>query len=252
MIDLEGVRIVAITQYGAGPYATQLLAEMGAEVIKIERPGSGDYGRRIPPFDLSDGTDSLFYQSLNRGNRSVTLDLSDPSGFEAFRRLVMRSDALFSNVRMSKVDSLGLSYRRLRLLNEKLVCCTLTGYAKDGPRRDDPGFDYLLQAESGIMSLAGGPADPPVKAGISIIDFATGIAAAFALSAGHSLGSHKGLRRRRRRVSTGDCSQSHELRCDVVPHDRFRARASCDVRSPVARSVPNLRVSGWLPRPHGE
>lgn len=184
MLSLEGVRILAIDQYGAGPYGTLHLADMGAEVIKIERPGVGDYARAIPPFRTQDGGDSLFYQALNRGKRSVTLDLQDERGFAAFERLVAVSDAVFTNLRSDAAESLGLTYERLGAANPRIVCALLSGYGRSSPRAYEAGFDYMLQAESGIMSLAGEPDGLPTKAGVSIIDFSAGISAALALVSG--------------------------------------------------------------------
>ena len=181
---LEGVRILAVTQYGAGPYATQHLADLGADVIKIEQPGGGDYARAIGPFATPDGTDSLFFQALNRSTRSVTLDLGAEAGQDVFRTLAAKSDAVLVNLRADAALRLGLGYEALRDVNPGLVCCWLTGYGRDGSRSSSSGFDYLVQAESGIMSLAGHPNQLPTKAGVSIIDFASGIAASFATVSG--------------------------------------------------------------------
>lgn len=183
-VDLTGLRIVAVTQYGAGPYATQHLADLGADVIKIEQPGAGDYARAVPPFANADGSDSLFFQALNRGVRSVTVDLSSEEGQRVLHALVAEADAVFANLRADVGHRLGLHYDALRGANPQVICCWLTGYGRRGPRAGTPGFDYLLQAESGIMSLSGDPDRLPAKAGVSIIDFATGIAAAFAVVGG--------------------------------------------------------------------
>lgn len=181
---LDGVRVLAVTQYGAGPYATQHLADLGADVIKIEQPGSGDYARAIPPYTVPGGRDSLFFQALNRSTRSVTLDLGRDDGQRVLRALAAQSDAVFANLRSDAARRLGLHYEALREVNPRLVCCWLTGYGRDGIRASSSGFDYMVQAESGIMSLAGDPDRLPAKAGVSIIDFAAGIAAAFATVSG--------------------------------------------------------------------
>ncbi|MGH3662199.1 MAG: CaiB/BaiF CoA transferase family protein [Micromonosporaceae bacterium] len=181
---LSGVRVLAVTQYGAGPYATQHLADLGADVIKIEQPGVGDYARAIPPYVAPDGADSLFFQALNRSTRSVTLDLGVADGQRVFRALAAKSDAVITNLRPDAGKRLGLDYESLREVNPRLVCCWLTGFGRTGARASASGFDYLLQAESGIMSLAGDPDRLPAKAGVSIIDFAAGIAAAFATVSG--------------------------------------------------------------------
>lgn len=179
---LSDVRVLAIEQYGAGPFATMVLADLGAEVIKIEVPGSGDIGRSVPPW-AGDG-DSLFFQSLNRGKRSVALDLKDPRGRELFSRLVAKSDAVFSNARGSSAKSLAITYDDLSAYNPRIVCAFLTGFGRDGPRADQPAYDYIIQAMSGMVALGGEPDGPPARAGVSVVDFSAGLAAAVALLAG--------------------------------------------------------------------
>ncbi|MPZ59756.1 MAG: CoA transferase [Propionibacteriales bacterium] len=183
-VDLSGLRILAVTQYGAGPYAMQHLADLGADVIKIESPDGGDYARSLPPYTNEDGSDSLFFQALNRGVRSVTLDLGCAEGQRVLHALASRTDAVFVNLRADVGKRLGLDYDALREANPRIVSCWLTGYGRRGSRSDAAGFDYMVQAESGIMSLSGDPDRLPAKAGVSIIDFATGIAGAFAVAAG--------------------------------------------------------------------
>ena len=183
MTLLSGLRVLTVDQYGAGPYGGLHLADMGADVIKIEPP-EGDYARSIPPFTTPQGDDSLFFQALNRNKRSVALDLGHPLGASAFRRLVANADAVLTNLRGEAVRRLGLGYDALGEVNPAIVCAFLTGFGRQGPRSNDGGFDYMLQAEAGIMSLAGEPDGPPVKAGVSIIDFAAGISSAMALLAG--------------------------------------------------------------------
>ena len=181
---LEGVRVLTVDQYGAGPYGGLHLADMGADVIKIEPPDQGDYARGLPPFTTPEGDDSLFFQSLNRNKRSVALDLRHPLGAAAFRRLVANSDAVLTNLRGDASARLGLGYEALADVNPAIVCTFLTGYGRQGLRSSAAGFDYMLQAEAGIMSLAGEPDGQPVKAGVSIIDFSAGISSAMALLAG--------------------------------------------------------------------
>lgn len=181
---LSGVRVLTVDQYGAGPYGGLHLADMGADVIKVEPPDGGDYSRGIPPFTTPEGDDSLFFQALNRNKRSVALDLAHPLGAAAFRRLAARSDAVLTNLRGNAARRLGLGYDALGDVNPSIVCAFLTGFGRQGPRAEDGGFDYMLQAEAGIMSLAGEPDGPPVKAGVSVIDFTAGIASAMALLAG--------------------------------------------------------------------
>lgn len=179
---LRDVRVLAIEQYGAGPFATMVLADLGAEVIKIEPPGLGDIGRRVPPW--STGDDSLFFQSLNRGKRSVVLDLKKPRGRDAFTRLVERSDAVFSNARGTTAASLEITYEDLKPFNPAIVCAFLTGFGREGPRADQPAYDYIIQALSGMAALGGEPGGPPARAGVSVVDFSAGLAAGVALLAG--------------------------------------------------------------------
>ncbi len=181
-LPLSDIRVLAVEQYGAGPFATMVLADLGAEVIKIEVPGHGDIGRSVPPW--AQDADSLFFQSLNRNKRSVTLDLKDPRGREVFTRLVERSDAVFSNSRGSSAASLRITYDDLKAFNPAIVCTFLTGFGREGPRADQPAYDYIIQALTGMAALGGEPGGPPARAGVSVVDFSAGLAAAVALLAG--------------------------------------------------------------------
>lgn len=181
---LQGIRVLTVDQYGAGPYGGLQLADLGADVIKIEPPDHGDFARGLPPFTTPEGDDSLFFQALNRNKRSVALDLRHPKGAEAFRRLVAHADAVLTNLRGDAAYRLGLGYEALADVNPAIVCSFLTAFGRQGQRSSAAGFDYMLQAETGIMSLAGEPDGPPVRAGVSIIDFSAGIASAMALLAG--------------------------------------------------------------------
>lgn len=183
MLPLEGLRILAVAQYGAGPFAMLQLADMGAEVIKIEDPtAGGDIGRYVPPFQ--EGQDSLFYQAFNRNQRSLALDLKSGEGQAVFRRLVQTADVVFNNLRGDQPDRLGLTYEALATINPLIVCCSLTGFGLTGPRRSQPGYDYLIQGLAGFMSLTGDPDGPPTKAGISVVDYSSGFVAAMAILAG--------------------------------------------------------------------
>lgn len=177
---LAGVRIVAVEQYGAGPFGTLYLADLGAEVIKIEDPGvGGDVSRYIPPG--RSGTDSLFFEAFNRGKRSLALDLKAPAGREVFERLVASADAVFSNLRGDQAERLGLTYEKLGPVNPAIVCVALTGYGRAGPDARLPGYDALIQAESGWASLTGAPEGPPTKSGLSLADYIAGLTAALGL-----------------------------------------------------------------------
>jgi crotonobetainyl-CoA:carnitine CoA-transferase CaiB-like acyl-CoA transferase len=180
---LDGVRILAVSQFGAGPFGTQMLADLGADIIKIEDPGvGGDSARYVPPFQGE--ADSPYFQSFNRGKRSVSLNLRHPDGQAVFHDLVRVSDAVFNNARGDLPDKLGLTYGTLKEINPRVVCCSLTGYGRTGPRAAEPAFDYLVQGYAGYMAVTGEPDGPPGKCGVSVIDFAGGYAAMVGLMVG--------------------------------------------------------------------
>ena len=183
-LPLAGVRILAVEQYGAGPFGTLYLADLGAEVIKIEnhRDG-GDVGRSVGPHFFGPG-DSHFFQTFNRNKKSVTLDLKHPDGYAAFLALVTQADAVLDNLRGDLPVKLGLTYDDLKESNPRIVCTHLSAYGRNGSRTTWPGYDYLMQAEAGHMSLTGEPDGPPTRYGLSIVDLMTGLAAAFGLLAG--------------------------------------------------------------------
>jgi crotonobetainyl-CoA:carnitine CoA-transferase CaiB-like acyl-CoA transferase len=179
---LHGIRILAISQFGAGPFATMNLADLGAEVIKIEDPkAGGDVARYVPP--ATNNADSLYFQSFNRGKKSIAIDLRKSDGVKIFHQLVEKSDAVFNNLRGDLPEKLGLTYETLRSLNSAIVTCSLSGFGRTGPRASEPGYDPIMQAMAGYMSITGEPEGPPGKAGVSIIDFAGGYAAALGLVA---------------------------------------------------------------------
>ncbi|MCB1547984.1 MAG: CoA transferase [Hyphomicrobiaceae bacterium] len=180
MLPLEGVRVLSVEQYGAGPAGTMFLADIGADVIKIEnRAEGGDMSRRVGPFFLGEN-DSHFFQSWNRNKRSLTLDLKTAEGQAVLHDLVRSADAVFHNLKGDKPAKLGLTYAQLAPFNPRIVCTHLTAYGRTGSRASWPGFDYLMQAEAGYLSLTGEPDGPPSRCGLSIIDLMTGLTAAFA------------------------------------------------------------------------
>lgn len=183
---LEDLRVVAVEQYGAGPFGTLQLTQLGAEVIKIEnlREG-GDVSRHVRRRDetLPEG-DSLFYQTFNLGKRSVGLDLKTPEGKEIFHRLTATADAVFNNLRGDTQDRLGLTYDALKSVNPRVVCVHVTAYGRRGSRAAWPGYDYLMQSEAGFLSVTGEPDGPPTRMGLSIVDQAAGVQAALALVSG--------------------------------------------------------------------
>jgi crotonobetainyl-CoA:carnitine CoA-transferase CaiB-like acyl-CoA transferase len=182
-LALEGVRILTLSQFGAGPFGTMHLADLGAEVIKIEDPAAGgDVARYVPPFRGEQ--DSLYFQAFNRNKLSMTLNLRVPGARQVLHDLVKVSDGVFSNLRGDQPDRLGLTYSHLGRINPRIVCCSLSGFGMTGSRRAEPGYDYLFQARSGMMSLTGDPSMPPAKSGVSIIDHSGGYAAALGLMVG--------------------------------------------------------------------
>lgn len=179
---LADVRVVSLEQYGAGPFGSLPLADLGAQVIKIEDPASGgDVGRYVPPF--AEGEDSLFFETFNRNKLSVELDLSCAAGRLAFEALVKRSDVVYSNLRGDVPERLGIRYSDLCHVNPAVVCCSLSGFGMTGPRRSEPGYDYILQGLTGWMDLTGEPEGPPTKSGLSLVDYSGGLVAAVSILA---------------------------------------------------------------------
>jgi crotonobetainyl-CoA:carnitine CoA-transferase CaiB-like acyl-CoA transferase len=180
---LTGLRVVAIEQFGAGPFGTLLLADLGAEVIKIEDPATGgDVARSVPPG--AERGSSLYFEALNRGKRSIALDLTSPAGREVFSRLVATADAVYNNLRGDLPDRLGLTYAALGEIKPAIVCVSLSAYGRDDARRAAPGYDALVQAEAGWASLTGEPDSPPARSGLPMADYAAGLVAACGLLAG--------------------------------------------------------------------
>ncbi len=182
-LPLGDVRVVALEQYGAGPWGTLHLADLGAEVIKVEDPASGgDVGRYVPPFQ--EGEDSLFFETFNRNKKSISLDLRHPDARGVLEDLVRASDVVYSNLRGDQPARLGLRYDDLAHVNPRIVCCSLSGFGQTGPRAGEGGYDYVIQGLAGWMSLTGGPESPPTKSGLSLVDWSGGYVAAIAVLAG--------------------------------------------------------------------
>jgi crotonobetainyl-CoA:carnitine CoA-transferase CaiB-like acyl-CoA transferase len=179
---LSGVRVLEAARVLAGPFCGQLLADLGADVVKLERPGSGDETRGWGPPFLGDL--SAYFLSCNRSKRSVTLDVQHPDGAALLDQLLARSDVLLENFRSDSADKLGLTPDRLLARHPRLVVCSISGFGRTGPRKDAPGYDFAVQALSGLMGITG-PADgPPYKVGVAIADVLTGLYAATAVLAG--------------------------------------------------------------------
>lgn len=179
---LAGIKVVDLSRVLAGPWAGQLLADLGAEVIKVERPGAGDDTRQWAPPALADGS-AAYFLSTNRGKRSLTIDITRPEGQEIVRRLVADADVLLENYKVGGLAKYGLDYASLSALNPRLVYCSITGFGQDGPYAERPGYDYIVQGMSGLMSITG-PADgEPHKVGVAVTDLFTGLYAANAVQA---------------------------------------------------------------------
>jgi crotonobetainyl-CoA:carnitine CoA-transferase CaiB-like acyl-CoA transferase len=178
---LAGVRVLDASRVLAGPFCGQLLGDLGADVLKVERPGSGDETRAWgPPFV---GDYSAYYLSCNRNKRGLTLDLAQPEALRIFHELVKRSDVLLENFRAASADRLGLSPDKLLVVNPRLIVCSISGFGRTGPLRDLPGYDFAIQALSGLMSITGPVNGPPCKTGVAITDVLTGLYACNAILA---------------------------------------------------------------------
>jgi crotonobetainyl-CoA:carnitine CoA-transferase CaiB-like acyl-CoA transferase len=181
-LPLAGFRILSAEQYGAGPYGTQFLAQLGAEVIKIEPPNGGDTARHVGPHFLREG-ESVYFHAFNLNKRSLTLDLNSDEGKSIFQKLVAKSHAVANNLRGDLPARMGLTYDALKATNPAIVCAHLSAYGRDNARAKWPGYDYLMQAEAGFCALTGDPAGEPQRMGLSIVDFMTGTMMAVGLLA---------------------------------------------------------------------
>src|SRR3989442_9540344 len=169
----EGVRVLDLSRMLAGPYGSMLLADMGAEVIKIEDPDGGDPMRVMgPPF--LPGGESAYFLAINRSKKSVALDLTKEAGREVFYDLVRRSDVVLENFRPGVMERLGCGWAKLWSLNQPLVVCSISAYGQEGPYRDRPAFDLALQAMGGVLALTGGPGSAPARMGLPVADLAAG------------------------------------------------------------------------------
>src|SRR2546428_312045 len=177
-LALDGVRVIDCSRVLAGPFCGMLLADLGADVIKVEDTGPGDESRTWPPHK---GGESAAYLVINRNKRDITLDLKSPEGAEVLKTLVSRSDVLIENFRTGTMESFGLGYETLAAVNPRLVYCSISAFGRTGPRADGAGYEALMQAFSGIMSITGEPDGPPVRCGVSFLDLTTGILCAFGI-----------------------------------------------------------------------
>lgn len=180
---LADLRIVSVEQFGAGPWGSLQLAELGAEVIKIEDPSvGGDVARYIPPYQVDES--SLFFETFNRGKRSLSLDLRQRGARDVLEDVVRESDAVLSNLRGDQPAKLGLRYSDLRRVKPTIVCCSLSGFGMTGPRLAEGAYDWTIQGLAGWQSVTGDPSGPPIKSGLSLVDYCGGYVAAIAILAG--------------------------------------------------------------------
>ncbi|MBI2980071.1 MAG: CoA transferase [Chloroflexi bacterium] len=175
-LPLSGIRILDLSAILSGPYCTLILGDLGAEVIKVERPGTGDGARALPPHYFEG--ESAYFISINRNKKSMTLNLQSAQGKKIFHQLAKETDVVVNNYRPGVVERLGIDYDTLKKINPRIICCSLTGYGETGPFKDRPAFDLIIQARGGIMSYTGEAGGKPVKMGTPMGDFAGGLFAA--------------------------------------------------------------------------
>ncbi|MDX8491358.1 CaiB/BaiF CoA-transferase family protein [Mesorhizobium sp. VK22B] len=184
---LKGIRVIELARILAGPWAGQLLADLGADVIKVESPDGGDDTRKWgPPFVMSHDGENLsaaYYHSCNRGKRSIAIDFSKPEGADTLRRLVATADVLIENFKLGGLKKYGLDFESLKKINPRLVYCSITGFGQDGPYAPRAGYDFIIQAMAGMMSITGEAGREPQKAGVAISDLFTGLYSVVAIQA---------------------------------------------------------------------
>ncbi len=182
---LSGIRVLDLSRVLAGPWCTQMLGDLGAEIIKIEQPGKGDDTRSWGPPWHGEGEDRLsaYYLSANRNKASVTIDISQPAGQDMIRALAAKSDVLVENFKLGGLAKYGLDYASLKAENPKLIYCSITGFGQNGPRAAQPGYDFMIQGLSGMMSVTGDPSTEPQKTGVAYADVMTGLHAVIAIVA---------------------------------------------------------------------
>lgn len=225
MRPLEGIRVLDLTQSVAGPYSTMILGDLGADVVKVERPNGGDDTRSWgPPYW---GDESTTFLALNRNKRSVALDLKHPEGQKILRELLRDADVLVHNLRGKAADRLGLGYEAMKKENPRIICCSMTAYGSVGPMRHYPGYDPLIQAFGGLMSITGEPGGAPVRVGTSIMDMGMGMWAVIGIL---------GALQNRSRTGEGDLVETslYETAVGWIPYQ-----------------IMSYLGTGETPRPHG-
>ncbi len=178
---LENIKVLDLSRVLAGPYCTMIMGDLGAEILKVEAPGGSDETRKWgPPFQHDV---SAYYLSANRNKKAITVDLKSDEGIEIIKKLVQESDVIISNFKTGTMDSFGLGYDDLALLNPRIVYCSITGFGETGPERNMPGYDFIIQAMSGLMSITGTKESGPQKSGVAIVDILTGLYACIGIQA---------------------------------------------------------------------
>lgn len=178
---LSGIKVVDLSRVLAGPYCSMILGDLGAEVIKVESPHQGDETRKWgPPFQ--NGV-SAYYLCANRNKKSVTIDLKSPDGIELIKKLIKNADVIINNFKTGTMEKFGLSYEQLSKINPKIIYCSITGFGETGPYKHSPGYDFIIQAMSGLMSITGTKQSGPQKVGVAIVDVITGLYAAVGIQA---------------------------------------------------------------------
>ncbi|SFM43210.1 CaiB/BaiF CoA transferase family protein [Thermodesulforhabdus norvegica] len=170
---LKGIKVLDLSRVLAGPYCSMMLGDLGADVIKVEKPGEGDETRAWGPPNA--GGESAYYLCVNRNKRSITVDMKTPEGQEIIRKLAERSDVVLENYKVGTLQRLGLGYEDLKKINPRLIYCSITGFGQYGPYKDRPGYDFIIQGMGGIMSITGEPDGPPMKVGVAIVDITAGL-----------------------------------------------------------------------------
>lgn len=237
---LRGLRIIDLSRVLAGPYCTMILADLGADVVKVERPGSGDETRSWgPPFI---GDEATYYLAVNRGKRSCAVDLSTEDGRTLVQDLCAQADVVVENFRSGTAERLGVGYAELRTRNPRLIYCSITGFGSARTPTDRPAYDFVIQAESGLMSITGAPADEPAKVGVALVDVLAGLNAAVGILAAVERRHHTDMgalieislldsalsalvNQAQAALATGDaprrCGNAHP---SIVPYETFHAR----------------------------
>lgn len=188
---LAGVKVLDLSRVLAGPYCTMILSDLGAEVVKVEAPGGSDDTRAWgPPYR---GGESAYYMSANRNKKAITVNLKDEQGKEIIKKLIKQSDIVIENFKSGTMERLGLGYEELKAVNPKIIHCSITGFGKNGPYKDLPGYDYIIQAMGGLMSITGSQESGPIKVGVAIADVLTGLYATIGILAAVNERNQSGL-----------------------------------------------------------